>query len=81
MPEPVQDVVTPADYLSTVARAYLAAPPSTPEERLLDQALDNVCARLNVDRDRLLRRIIDTAPVVRAEEVFPHHEWQLPRLA
>lgn len=66
--EPIPDIVSDADYLQTVARAYLAAPPHSDEEVLLNDVLVFACLRLRVSRDELLERITATSPVVRAGE-------------
>ena len=62
-------VVSDADYLATVAKAYLAAPPLSIEEVELGSVLSSACERLGVDRDDLLRRIIDQAYVEREAEI------------
>lgn len=64
------DVVSDADYLSTVGRAFLAAPPHSEEERALGEAYEHACQRLEVNGDDLLNRMIEVAPVVRESEVF-----------
>jgi hypothetical protein len=66
----VQDVVTEADYLATVGRALLAAPPHSVEERGLGEVYEHACQRLDVDGDELLERMSAVAPVIRAAEVF-----------
>lgn len=64
------DVVSEADYLSSVGRALLAAPPHSPEERSLGDAFEQVCQRLEIDGDALLERMIEIAPVVSERETF-----------
>jgi hypothetical protein len=58
-----------ADWVSTIARAYLAAPGMSREEQLLQEALGAACARYSVNAAELLERICDTAPVTQVDEV------------
>lgn len=55
--------MSPADWIATIARAYLAAPEGSTEETLLEGALDRACERADVDMDDLLDRMIAVAPV------------------
>jgi hypothetical protein len=57
-----------ADYIATVARAYLGAPPETSEEHCLSVALTIACTRLGLDRETLLEWMVRTAPVVRPDD-------------
>lgn len=55
--------MSPAEYLSTIGRAYLAAPPLTIDEYLLEQALHVACKRYGVEPESLLERMVAVAPV------------------
>jgi hypothetical protein len=55
--------VSPADWIATIARAYLAAPEGSTEENLLIEALYHACERVGVDRDALIDRMVKVAPV------------------
>lgn len=71
----VLDIVSDADYLSSIVRVWLAAPAHSAEERLLDEVVDKACSRLGVDRDELAERMVAVAPVARESEVQRELPW------
>ena len=67
-------IVSDAEYLSMLGRAYLAAPPCTVEEYEVNVALHTACRRLGVDPGELLERMTGEISIVRAEEIAPGHD-------
>jgi hypothetical protein len=75
----VISIVSEAEYLGALYRAYSAAPPSSCEERALESVLVRACERLGVDPDVLLERLGRETPVVRAADVFTD-DWTPPHV-